>query len=452
MEINELVHRIKTQLPRLPLSFRYLGALKEEQSCSNYHGLFYKPETVNILQTNGEPVGSFHKPIGRFITPVAMVSADRSESIGTGDNIEFAPVAIEGHKVFKLFSCCFPIKGASRSIICDIQRQHFSFIPNILFDILVNDSHLTFTELVSTYGEENAPVLQEYFEFLLEQEYGFWTTPEEAKYFSDVNLAWDSPLAITNSIVDLDEESNFDCSAIIRQLDALGCAGLQLRSFSPRPLSFFEDILSLIAGSRIKTVDIVLPWYENLTDADVTAFASRHPRINNLVIHGAPFSRFTADQNYNLTRIIYTTEQVSSEHHCGLVFADYFIVNMTMFTESHHFNSCLNRKISVDKTGFIKNCPSMQRDFGHISNTPLKAALADPAFTAVWNITKDQCTTCRDCEFRYICTDCRAYTQPDENGLGKPAHCQYDPYTATWAATPGFAVAEPTHHLHPTEP
>ncbi len=450
MEKNELISQIRSQLPKLPLTFRYLGALKEQEECSNYFGLDYKPETIYALQTNDEPVGFFYKQISRFIHPVAVNSTEQPDSLPEETATITMPVAIEPDKQFKLFACCFPVKGASRSIICDIQRQHFSFIPNILYDLLVQDSDTTFAEMVAIYGAENEPILREYFDFLLDQEYGFWTTAEEARHFPEVSMEWDSPLAITNSIIDMDANSDFDIPSLITQLDELGCSALQLRSFSQRSLDFFDNLLQHIAGSRIKTIDIVLPWYDGLDIQTAVDFSAKYQRINNFVIHGAPFTKFEGNLNKNLTRIIFTQEAVTGEHHCGLVFADYFVVNMTMFTESHHFNSCLNRKISVDKAGYIRNCPSMPEDFGHVRNTTLKAALAHNGFTEKWGITKDQCSVCRDCEFRYGCTDCRAYTQlSGQDGYGKPAHCHYNPYTATWEY-PGWVVADDEETLHST--
>jgi len=41
---------------------------------------------------------------------------------------------------------------------------------------------------------------------------------------------------------------------------------------------------------------------------------------------------------------------------------------------------------------------------------------------------------CKDCEFRYVCTDCRAYRADAEDLYSKRARCSYDPYTATWGA------------------
>ena len=245
-------------------------------------------------------------------------------------------------------------------------------------------------------------------------------------------MEWNSPHAITNSIIDLDANSAYDVKAVIAQLEALGCTALQLRCFSPRPLSFFEDFLEFTKVSRIKTIDLTIAWQAGLEESALVALAERFLRVNNIVVHSAPFSDVNNSVNSRLTRIIFTGEQVTSEQHCGLVFADYFVVNLPMFTEGQHFNTCLNRKIAVDKQGDIKNCPALPESFGNINVTTLQEALQQEGFKDKWHITKDDCAVCKDCEFRYICTDCRAITATPGNWLDKPAKCQYNPYTAEW--------------------
>jgi radical SAM protein with 4Fe4S-binding SPASM domain len=50
----------------------------------------------------------------------------------------------------------------------------------------------------------------------------------------------------------------------------------------------------------------------------------------------------------------------------------------------------------------------------------------------VWEITKNQIEICKDCELRYICQDCRAYTIDENNKYSKPLKCKYDQYQAVW--------------------
>lgn len=103
-----------------------------------------------------------------------------------------------------------------------------------------------------------------------------------------------------------------------------------------------------------------------------------------------------------------------------------------MFAESKSYNSCLNRKISIDINGNIKNCPSMPQSFGNIRDTTLQEAIEHKDFKKYWSITKDQIDVCKDCEFRYICTDCRAYKENPEDDYSKPLKCGYSPYTNKW--------------------
>ena len=80
----------------------------------------------------------------------------------------------------------------------------------------------------------------------------------------------------------------------------------------------------------------------------------------------------------------------------------------------------------------IKNCPSMQESYGNIQDISLLEVVLNEEFRQVWHIHKDQINTCRDCEFRYICSDCRAFTKDLNTKTAKPLKCRYNPYKAQW--------------------
>lgn len=124
---------------------------------------------------------------------------------------------------------------------------------------------------------------------------------------------------------------------------------------------------------------------------------------------------------------------IVNEKHCGIINDEYFYSNIKLFSESQHHNTCLNKKIAIDKNGNIKNCPSMSENFGNIKDTSLSEALNKNNFKKYWNITKDQIEICKDCEFRHICTDCRAYIEEPDNQYSKPLKCGYNPYTNEWS-------------------
>ena len=55
----------------------------------------------------------------------------------------------------------------------------------------------------------------------------------------------------------------------------------------------------------------------------------------------------------------------------------------------------------------------------------------------LWRITKDDVLVCSDCEYRYVCFDCRPISEGANEGRGnyKSApypRCTYNPYEGEW--------------------
>ena len=117
---------------------------------------------------------------------------------------------------------------------------------------------------------------------------------------------------------------------------------------------------------------------------------------------------------------------------CGNISPAYFSVNIKTYTEAINYNSCLNCKISINANGEIKQCPSISKTFGNISKNTLESVLKKREFHKFTNIKKDEIIVCKDCEFRYVCTDCRAYIENPNDIYSKPLKCGYDPYTCKW--------------------
>ena len=346
--------------------------------------------------------------------------------------------------VFRLYAHCIAVRGARRSTICDLQRHAWHLVPNALHDIVTTHRDLTRAELHERFGAENAAVIDSYFGFLESRELGWWT--HEPERFPPLELRWDAPARVTNAILDADDASRHDFASLFAQLDELGCRTVQLRVYDPWPLERLDAAVAHTDRGRIQSVEVLAPWLPGWNDETLLDFCARHPRVISFFATGAP-ERRVVEGPYPGVSVVYRTESVDSEAHCGQVHPGYFMATLSAFAEAQAHNSCLNRKLSVDRRGGIRNCPSLPRVFGNAAHTPLAAALEADGFRELWHVTRDQVEVCRDCEFRYLCTDCRAYTSPAGEGLhGKPARCSYDPYTATWrdehpAALPVLSAA-----------
>lgn len=343
--------------------------------------------------------------------------------------------------VFRLFACCLPVRGVVRSTICDLQRGEYHFIPNAMYEILTTHRDATREQLKAIVDPEAHETLDEYFAFLEEKELGLWTTEPES--FPELNPHFDVPSVITNAIIDVDHDSSHDWANLLRQVGDLGCQALQLRVFCEWPLEALDSALEPAMQGPLRSIDVLMKWTPEHEPEALRAFIKKHRRIQSVLIFAAPENRI--EKHFvDSAMLVYASQNVPSHAHCGQVLPGYFTVGTHFFLESLRFNNCLNRKLSIDAKGEIRNCPSMQTSFGNAKNTRLGDAVMDEAFREFWEVNKDQVDVCRDCEFRYICPDCRAWVRTSGERFAKPSKCTYDPYTATWSGTapePMIAIA-----------
>ncbi len=331
--------------------------------------------------------------------------------------------------VFRLFADCVPVKGARRSLVCDLQNQRAQFIPNDLFSILTEMPDRPTTEIKARFDHESDATIDQYFSMLAEKGYGFWC--DEPEYFPELDLSWRRPGEVTNAIIDVDRNSTHDYESIFRQLDDLGCQAVQIRAYDALPLACVKRIAAQCERLSFRHLEFAVKFHFDLTEEELGAICREHQVISRVVVHSSPFSKKVTLHPYP-TLLNFHKEAISLAT-CGQVSADYFSITLDHFTEAQHFNTCLNRKISICADGEIRNCPSMRQSYGNTRDLPLAAAMQKVNSSLQAGITKDKVSVCKDCEFRYICTDCRAFVSSPDDPYSKPAKCSYDPYTATWA-------------------
>ncbi|WP_340064819.1 grasp-with-spasm system SPASM domain peptide maturase [Ascidiimonas aurantiaca] len=336
------------------------------------------------------------------------------------------------NKPFKIFSNCIPVKGHTRSTICDLQRKQVKLIPNDLYTILTKYNGHTVEEVKAIYKNEFDEIIDEYFDFLTEHELIFFTDfPEQ---FPEMPIAWYDPFEITHAILDFSETVAYSPQKAIAQLHDLHCRHLEIRLFGDFSWAFLKEIIQSINKkyTRIITVDFLMKYQPHISHDMAEAFLQQNPRVHSLCFYSAPSGANINTTRENTERVFYNKADLKGAGHCGEIAPGYFSINIKAFTESLHFNSCLNGKISVDCYGAIKNCPAMERSYGNINTTSLKDALGNRHFKDSWHIKKEQISICSDCEFRHICSDCRAFLKDPHNTYSKPLKCGYDPYTGEW--------------------
>ncbi|MCL2414464.1 MAG: grasp-with-spasm system SPASM domain peptide maturase [Bacteroidales bacterium] len=332
-------------------------------------------------------------------------------------------IKIKENLFFMLYACCIPVKGAKRSIICDLQRDTFTYVTNEIFDMLNRPISL---DKIKDSAEKND--VTAILNYLKEQGIGFYTSNPEN--FPKIDFASnDFPEIVKNAIIDFDKNSDHNLLSIVEQLSELRCSAVELRFFDEISQDNFTEYLSCFAKSTVRALKVVLKYSEWTTIENMDEILFDNKRLRKIVIH---HSSNTLSQKPNTqSRIHYVTDQIKDAYHCGNISPYYFISNISFFKEALTSNTCLDKKVCVDSKGYIKNCPAMDTSYGHINTTKLKDCLNNEQFKKMWHIQKDDIEICKDCEFRYICTDCRAFITND-NLFSKPKKCNYDPYENTW--------------------
>lgn len=336
----------------------------------------------------------------------------------------------------KLFNSVKITKGAKNSIIFDANNGFLRLIPNTFFDLLSNEMR-NYSRLKKKLDNDTLEVLDEYLNFITDNNLGFIVySKKKLLSFQGVSNFNETLSNCDYLILDVNN-SNILNDNLIQQICTLNIKYLQFRFLDKVEVDEIIKVISIIEifnDSNINEISIVVKYNTKL----LFFIKENYFKISNKFLHFVLHS--SNEQDFQILDHVYLTfinNTIGIPLGCGVINLKNVNLNRIFYLEAQQHNSCLNKKISIDSEGNIRNCPSMPQSFGNIKDTTLEEALSHPDFKKYWNLTKDTIEVCKDCEFRYICTDCRAYTErthENKEGLdiSKPLKCGYNPYTGEW--------------------
>ncbi len=132
------------------------------------------------------------------------------------------------------------------------------------------------------------------------------------------------------------------------------------------------------------------------------------------------------------------TPSLNSMKKYGFFMAPNFITTKEKFLSNKVSNACLSNRLAIIDTGDVIPCVfSREKVLGNIKSQTLEDIISDPVTEKIRSITKDQILVCQDCEYRYVCTDCRplaatSYEVIDSFFKYPNPRCTYNPYTGEW--------------------
>jgi len=321
------------------------------------------------------------------------------------------------------------VKGYTKATICDLQRNQVVSIPNTLADFILGlEERIPFQQYVSRYSQEEQIIISDYVEFLESNEFVFWT--DSPKSFPELDLVWKAPETINNAIIEIEELSNETLISIANSLTNLGCKHLEIRFYRRSDFEKLEIFLDSIQDSFVRSIIVYSAYDSRMDFIKLESLIQKNSRLTLFVLHSCELSESEVPFQSDCLKVI--KRNIDSAIHCGVIEKEYFTSRIQTYTEMLTYNGCLNRKVAICTDGSIKNCPSMTEDFGSIYNIKLEEAISTQAFRLKWQIHKDTIDICRDCEYRRVCTDCRAYLLNPSDMHSKPLKCGYDPYSGKW--------------------
>jgi len=341
---------------------------------------------------------------------------------------------MEFNKYFYIFSFCFITEGKSQFSIYDSKNKKMHQFDMGLYDVAKNlFRNKRVNEILESFNDNDSEVILSFIDFLLSNDMGCFV--DDIDNFPLINESWDSPFKIKRCIIDIrDVWHDFD--SIFSQLTELLCPKIEIRSYRVLSLREIKKVIEVFEKYDFGVLFLLFPYSEKIFTADSSEALSKIIAKDYRVLLN--IYNVNDDQKLKIEKIKdkYTplscnvnlvAKSVLGKDDCGVINHNNFH-EMTIddIMENKKHNGCLNRLISIDENGLIKNCPSMVKEYGNIKETSLLDVYQREDFKRLWNISNSMIEGCLECELRIVCLGCRAYLIDRSNIYSKPAKCNYN--------------------------
>lgn len=343
--------------------------------------------------------------------------------------------------MYKLFSHIIPVLGYKKGLLCDLYRERIYSLPFDFISLIAKSSTIEISNLVNVYGMENEETIKEYLRFLIQRELVHDTNNKITKNFPPLSLEWDSPSLITNAIIEINNKTTIPTiQNTLNELQLMRCKALGL-VLHQTSLEFTFPLISFIDNHYNFIIELSLEHTFNDSEEFIIKKTSQLNKVVRVITHGCGYEKKISSNKFSHLSFHWTNIS-HPEASCAIISENPFRINMQYFCEAQNYNSCLNRRICINSRGDVKVCLKSGWHYGNIKNTSLKEIIGKPELTKYWTLNKNKIDVCKDCEFRYVCKDCRVFIKDPENIYSQPAKCTYNPYIAKWQGEEGYIPVE----------
>jgi len=155
--------------------------------------------------------------------------------------------------LYKRFEDCIPVKGYQRSLLCDLTRGRHHFLPNDLANILQKN-------IIRKEEYTQLEYAEDYFDFLIENEFIFKTTEQELGLYPPMSLEWDYASKISNAVLEIGQEKTYDISKVLDQVMNLGCRFFTIIFDYATDIDELAEIAEKFEYSSVYTVEFICKY------------------------------------------------------------------------------------------------------------------------------------------------------------------------------------------------
>lgn len=184
-------------------------------------------------------------------------------------------------------------------------------------------------------------------------------------------------------------------------------------------------------GVQYEEKDLVITLeIEEGADLTLIAESFRDFRIDNVVYYGKKIPAGLLPYN-DIPSLSLKQKDLSKCEAFTTIDGDFPNTRDRIYRFNHKYNSCWGQKAAVTADNKVRPCIYSDIDAGDLKNGNIAEIMEE--LKTYWEITKDNVETCKECELRFACFDCREIARKKSGHLlAANPNCKYNPATGTW--------------------
>lgn len=324
-------------------------------------------------------------------------------------------------KYFKLYTNCILVKGATNSIIYDLFLPRYYTIPTNLVPYFYELKLLPF-DRVAAKKRRNAKQIKNVCNELIGLGYAHWVEEEALDLFNEADLKWDPSSTITYAVINSNDYNIINHT--LNFLVELSTPAILVRH-NDEMLDLLDYLNEKLSASPIIQIEVMTSQLNAMiTCKKITKFR----RLKTI------WSEINVPQKFK--------DHPKVQHVCNRPYFKQGYPEYELYSKSLQHHAYFNRRLYIGPKGEIKNALECKETFGNILDLrkarELQSIIDQPAFQKYWNVPKELCDVCKDCEFRHMCIDNRLPSQREDGSWYYQQECAYNPYIAKWKGEKGY--------------